>query len=102
VKRSLGRPGDVDGLSRRLATISWLGKLKEPDDDEPIEYRIAYSLSEIEETCLELARRIQCVARSKATSIDEIETLLDEIREDLRHLAYHTRDSRIYADTFSS
>ena len=66
---------------------------------EPGGWRIAYSLSEIEKSCLALYNKLLPKLK-KTDKQKDIEKILHEIGEELRHLLYHIEDSKYYAYLF--
>jgi hypothetical protein len=86
---------EAESLRRRLAQSAFVSRL---DGDEHEEAgAIAYGLGDIAESCQEILDQRLPALRRPGISDEEIEELLIEIREDLRHILYHLSESRFFA-----
>lgn len=77
----------LESLFQVLTEINAVTKLD--GGDEPEARTLAYSLLEIEESCRRYVEHL-----GKLEVVDDAARQLEEIREELRHIAYHIRDSR--------
>ncbi|MFN2615896.1 MAG: hypothetical protein ABR581_02095 [Thermoleophilaceae bacterium] len=87
----------VKTLADRLAaTLSYIDRQDTPHDDEPASWTLAQALEHVEESCIEFQKHLAALV---ASSDDEsMETALVELREDLRHILWHIRDTPYFAD----
>lgn len=90
---------DTKNLHKVLKKSKKIAKFD--SEDEPGSSKLAYSLSEIEKSCL--AFYMKLLPRLKQMNEqDGIEEILHEIGEEFRHILYHIEDSKYYSYLFSN
>jgi hypothetical protein len=94
--RLLEKTDDINALSRKIAECEQIKNyITTSGKEDPENCVIAYSLSEIEEACQkifpEMMRRLQ-----RAQTSEETFCALSDIREELRHVVYHIKDSKFF------
>lgn len=83
-------------LSKKIANCAQIKKYDAPDlKGEPESWTIAYSLSEIEGSCQKITQDL-LNKLNRAEKPQEIFDVLSDIREELRHILYHIKDSEFF------
>ena len=73
--------------------------VKFDSDDEPESWRLAHSLSDLEQSFKEVLD-ICIPALCEAENEEEIHNALLDIGEELRHILYHVKDPKFFAYLF--
>jgi hypothetical protein len=82
----------VAELTEKLSNVRAVRVAGAAREDEPPEATLAHALADIEEECL--AFRSEYLSRViNATSTDELDDALADLKDGLRHLVYHLKDS---------
>ena len=82
----------VSILPKMLARASTVRKYS---DEET--WSLSHNLSCIEESCIKLTADLFPKLVEEGANPDSLDDLLNDIGEELRHIAYHTSDSRYYS-----
>src|SRR5687767_10614917 len=85
----------AEALRERLSRSDFVHRLDAADHDESV--AIAHGLWDIAESCLAILDERLPALQNPVVTDDEIEDLLVELREDLRHINYHMGESRFFA-----
>ncbi|MDX1920437.1 MAG: hypothetical protein SFU25_06840 [Candidatus Caenarcaniphilales bacterium] len=88
---------DLNFLAEKLARNKSLIKFNNPNESEPESWSLAYALLELENSCSKFTKELLPKLVSENLSEDEINDLLHEIGEELRHILYHIKDSKFYS-----
>ena len=94
--RLLDSPAKVGALAEKLAACHDVAKYP-PRDGEPESAVLAYTFSELEGSFIKLLRDHLPKLVDSAVHGEQLEEILDDIGEELRHVLYHLGDSRYYS-----
>lgn len=96
MNRCLGKTDDIMSLSKKIERCKQIKKYDQPTfNGDPESWVIAYSLSEIEESCQKISKELVKKLTQAETS-EKAFCILSDIREELRHVFYHIKDSKFF------
>lgn len=81
-------PLRLEALSEMLEQVDSIADLGNAEEPEP--RTLAYALVEIAESCRRIADQVDLLVEEEPTNALAV---LEEVREDLRHILYHVQDS---------
>ena len=96
MNRLLRKTKDIVSLSKKIAESEVVKKYDQSSSKkDPESWVVAYSLSEIEESCQKISIDLlkKLVA---AETTEQVDCVLSDIREELRHMLYHIKDSKFF------
>ncbi|HJZ23915.1 MAG TPA: hypothetical protein VJ201_05640 [Candidatus Babeliales bacterium] len=96
MSRLLGKTKEMLELSKKISNCTQIKKYDKPDlKGDPESWVIVYSLSEIEESCQKITQDL-LNKLNQAEKPQEVFDVLSDIREELRHILYHIKDSEFF------
>jgi hypothetical protein len=87
------------GLADRLSTVSSVSRFDLPG--EPQGSTIAHALLDLEDSFSVVLNELLPKLLDETKSSEEVDELLLDIGEELRHILYHIRDARYFAYLFA-
>jgi len=94
MKKRLGEIGAIKQLAEKLNKCECVSKFD--SNDEPEAWRLAHSLSDLEQSFAEVLEK-GLPALCGADNEEKVQEALLDIGEELRHILYHIRDPRFYS-----
>jgi hypothetical protein len=96
MNRLLKKTKDIVSLSKKIAESEMIKKYNQSSSKkDPESWVIAYSLSEIEESCQKISIGL-LKKLADAETREQVDCVLFDIREELRHILYHIKDSEFF------